>query len=288
MKIRNPYKGKTRGEIVVHTIASLIMGAFAFSYVFGFFWAVFAGANTHQGIVLHPFELPEKWQWSNYIEVFDALEVRGVNFIGMTINTLLMVLIMPLTGIGGIVCTAYAISRYRFPGRNFLLSLNLVTMTLPIFGGTAATLALYKALGMYDTPLLLLSCVGCFGGDFLFIMACFKGVSRSYGEAAKIDGAGPLRIMVQIDVPMAMGTISALWILALVARWNDSGTALLYWPNMPTLATGIYLFNLEMTYRVRMDIMMAATVVSGIPPLLLFAIFHKKMLSNISFGGLKG
>ena len=87
---------------------------------------------------------------------------------------------------------------------------------------------------------------------------------------------------------MAAGTTAALWILALIGVWNDSGTALLFWPNMPTLATGIYLFNLEMIYRVRMDILMAATVISAIPPLIVFAIAHKKILANVTFGGIKG
>ena len=71
MRIRNPYKGKTKGEIITYTVASVIMGLFAFSYVLAFGWAVLAGANTHQGIVLHPFEWPEKWQWVNYIDVME-------------------------------------------------------------------------------------------------------------------------------------------------------------------------------------------------------------------------
>ena len=67
-----------------------VMGLFAFSYVLAFGWAVLACANTHQGIVLHPFEWPEKWQWVNYIDVMELLEVRGVDFWGMIINTLII------------------------------------------------------------------------------------------------------------------------------------------------------------------------------------------------------
>ena len=57
---------------------------------------------------------------------------------------------------------------------------------------------------------------------------------------------------------------------------------------MPTLATGIYLFNTEMIYRARMDILMAATVISAIPPLIVFSIAHKKLLTSVTFGGIKG
>ena len=288
MRIRNPYKGKTRGEIITYTVASVIMGLFAFSYVLAFGWAVLAGANTHQGIVLHPFEWPEKWQWVNYIDVMELLEVRGVDFWGMIINTLILVIIMPVLGIAGTMVLSYACAKYTFPGKNFLLALNIVIMTLPIYGTTGAAYRMYSDLGFIDSPTLIITGIGNFGGNFLYFLSCFKGISNTYGEAARIDGAGHMKIMLKINFPMAAGTTSALWILALIARWNDSGTSLLYWPNMPTLATGIYLFNLEMMYRVRMDILMAATVISAIPPMIVFAIAHKKILSIVTFGGIKG
>lgn len=288
MRIKNPYKGKTKSEIIVYTIASVIMGLFAFSYVLSFGWAILAGANSHQGIVLHPFEWPEQWHWENYIDVMELLEVRGVDFWGMIVNTLVLVIIMPVLTIGGTMLMAYACAKYSFPGRGLLLALNVVVMTLPIYGTTGATYRLFSDLGFIDSVGLVITGIGCFGANFLYFLSCFKGISNTYGEAAKIDGAGHMKIMLKVNFPMAAGTTSALWILALIGRWNDSGTSLLYWPNMPTLATGIYLFNLEMTYRVRMDILMAATVISAIPPLIVFAIAHKKILSNVTFGGIKG
>ena len=245
MKIKNPYKGKTKSEITVYTIASVIMGLFAFSYVLAFGWAVLAGANTHQGIVLKPFEWPEKWQWINYIDVMELLEVRGVDFWGMIVNTMILVIVMPVLGIAGTMVISYVCAKYTFPGKNFMLALNIVIMTLPIYGTTGATYRLYSDLGMIDSWTLVFAGIGNFGGNFLYFLSCFKGISNTYGEAARIDGAGHMKIMLKINFPMAAGTTSALWILALIARWNDSGTSLLFWPNMPTLATGIYLFNLE-------------------------------------------
>lgn len=288
MKLRNPYKGKTKGEIITYTIASIIMGLFAFSYVLSFGWAVLAGANSHTGIVLHPFDWPEQWHWENYIEVMDLLEVRGVDFWGMIVNTMILVIIMPVLGIAGTMVLSYACAKYTFPGKGFLLALNVVIMTLPIYGTTGAAYRMYSDLGFIDSPTLVLAGIGNFGANFLYFLSCFKGISNTYGEAAKIDGAGHMKIMLKVNFPMAAGTTSALWILALIGRWNDHGTSLLYWPNMPTLATGIYLFNLEMTYRVRMDILMTATVISAIPPMIVFAIAHKKILSNVTFGGIKG
>ena len=70
--------------------------------------------------------------------------------------------------------------------------------------------------------------------------------------------------------------------------WNDYNTALVFMPKLPTLATGVYLFNSEMTFRARMDILMAATIISALPPLILYLIGHKAILENVSIGGIKG
>lgn len=281
-------RNKTVSEKIVYTIASVIIGLFALSYVLAFLWAIMAGTKTHDEVIMEPFAWPETWNWDHYIEVFSTLEVRGVNFFGMVGNSLIRVVFAPILGVGGSMLLAYAVAKYKFPGRNLLIVINTVVMTLPIIGTTASTYRLYSAFGFIDSPTLLLAGIGHFGSNFLFFLSAFKGVSNTYSEAARIDGAGHFRIMTRIVFPMIAGTTSALWILQVIAVWNDYGTALLFWPNMPTLATGIYLFNQEMVYRARMDILMAATVISAIPPLILFAIAHKKLLTNVTFGGIKG
>lgn len=287
---RYEWKRRTVGEKTVHIIACIILGIFAASYVIAFLWGVLSGAKSHRGVVVYPFEFPgpDPWQWTNYIEVFSKLEVRGVGFIGMVSNTLLMVAASPLLSLGGTAMFAYVMTKYKFPFRNALFVVNTIVITLPIIGTTAANYRLCSSLGMIDSPLFLISSISAFGSNFLYMSACFKGVSTAYMEAARIDGAGHWRTFLNVMMPQAMGMFSALWILQIIGVWNDSGTSLLYWPNMPTLATGIYLFSVETTYDVRTDILIAGTIVSAIPPFIVFCFFHKKLLTNVTFGGLKG
>ena len=288
MKINNTLKNKTTSEKIVYSVVSFLMGLWAASYVFAFFWAFLAGAKNHNDIIMDPFGWPKTWQFANYLEVFETLEVRGVGFFGMLTNTMLRVAVTPVLTIGGQMLLAYALAKYRFPGRALLFGINTVVMTLPIIGGTASNYRLLSSMGLIDNPLLVIAGCGNFGGNLLFFLSCFKGLSNTYMEAARIDGAGHLRIMTRVMFPMAAGTTSALWILQVIALWNDPTGTLLTWPNMPTLATGIYLFNTEMIYRARMDILMAATVISAIPPLIVFSIAHKKLLTSVTFGGIKG
>ena len=95
-------------------------------------------------------------------------------------------------------------------------------------------------------------------------------------------------MLFRIMIPLAAGPILALFVMQAVAIWNDYMTALLFLRSMPTLATGIYLFNVQMVYRARMDILLAATILSSIPVLVLYICFNKTILTNVSFGGLKG
>lgn len=278
------FKRKSPVFIVMSVIFTLI----ALTYVLAFLWGIMAGFKSHTEVIMEPFKLPTVWHWKNYIDVFTMLEIQKTNMLGMIGNSLLLALVGPILTLLGSSLLAYAVSKYKFPGRNVLLAINVVVITLPIIGSAASTYRVFSALGMINSPLLLINYIGCFGANFLYMLSCFNGVSNTYMEAASIDGAGHYTILFKIMLPMAWGTMSALWILQIVGVWNDTGTALLYWPKKPTLATGIYLFNQDMAYKARMDIMIAATVISAIPPLILFAFFHKKILANVTFGGIKG
>lgn len=279
---------KTLGETIVFIVAAVILWAFALSYVLAYFWGMFAGLKTHTDLIMSPWELPKKWQWQNYIDVFKLLEVKQTNMIGMIGNTLWWVFGATFLSIFSVTLVAYAVTRYRFPGRNLLITINLLTMVIPIIGALPSQYAVFTRLGMYNSPFLLYSSIGAFGANNLYMCAFIRGISNTYAEAAEIDGAGHYTILFKIELPLCKGMLTALIVMHAVGCWNDAMTALLFLPNYPTLATGIYLFNLEMTYRARMDILMAACVISAIPPLVVYLFGYKTILDNVSLGGIKG
>ena len=84
----------------------------------------------------------------------------------------------------------------------------------------------------------------------LYISACFRGISDTYAEAARMDGAGHYTIMFKIMLPLAKGIIIAMAVMQAISIWNDSQTALLFLPDMPTLATGTYSDIFEQKFKV--------------------------------------
>lgn len=285
---KNRIKHRSGGEIAVFSVASVVLFAFALTYILAFLWGCIAGFKTHDDLILNPFSFPETWNPVNYLDVFALLEVNGTNMFGMILNSVWLVAGGATLSVFGATFMAYAVTKYDFVGKKFLVVVNIIIMTLPIIGALPSRYRLFSFFGFINSPTILLAYFGGFGAYNLYMCAFFRGVSPTYAEAAKIDGANDFIILSGIMLPLARGILTALLIMDAVSVWNDYSTALVYMPKLPTLATGIYLFNTEMTYRARMDILMAATIISAMPPLILYGIGHKAILSNVSLGGIKG
>ncbi len=291
-KFKTPAKNRihTRSgsERVVFGIAFIILAAIGLSYILSFFWGFLSALKTHDEIILTPWQLPEKLNFINFIDAFNLFEVNKTNMIGMIGNSLWLVAGGSVFSVFASTMMAYAVTMYEFPGRKLLITINIVIMTLPIIGSLPAQYRLFSKLGFINSPRILLAYMGGFGSYNLFMCAFFRGVSQTYTEAAMIDGANDYVILFKIILPLSKGMLSALLIMQAVSVWNDYNTALVFMPKLPTLATGVYLFNSEMTFRARMDILMAATIISALPPLILYLIGHKAILENVSIGGIKG
>ena len=290
MKMRRPksFRRKSKAEMALYIFVSLIFLVVAASYVYTFIWAVIAGTKTHTEIIMNPFALPEKWQWGHFLEVFTLLEVNGNNFWDMLFNSVFFS--VGAVGLNQLVTMtfAYCCTKYKFPGSEWPYFIILVMITLPLYGTSGATYRIYKSLGMVDSYTQIFSALGGFSINFLYYRAYFKNISKTYMEAAMMDGADDFLIYRKVMMPMAKPMFGALFLTGWLANWNNYESALVYLPNLPTLPVGIYQFNTEMIYRARLDILFAACVIISIPAIVLFVAFNKVITTNVSIGGIKG
>lgn len=286
-KLKRFYSKKSISEIIVYSIVFVIFACVALSYLYVFFWGIISGLKTHSEIVLYPFALPEKAQFGNYAEVFSRLNVNGVGFFGMVFNSLYFSVLGSF--ISGMLTSmiAYVCCKYKFVGSKLLYFIVVVMITLPIYGNGGAMYKLLYDLGMVNSYSHILLATSGLSINFLYYFACYSSLSWSFAEAAFIDGANDWTVYFRIMFPQVLNLFGALFLIAWVADWNNYSSALIYLTKMPTLAGGIYLFELNMTYEVRMDILYAAYMISAIPPLLLFIFFNNTLTSNISLGGIK-
>lgn len=282
------FERKAPAEIAIHILVSALFMLLALSYIYILVWAVLAGFKTNRDIVMEPFKLPNTWNWKNYIDVFQTLEVNDNNFLDMLFNSIYFT-------VGGTFITqvstmtfAYVCSKYKFPGSNLIYPVILVMMTLPIYGNGGAMYKIYHGLGFIDSYVRLITAVGAMNVFFLYYTAYFKNLSWTYAEAAMMDGANDFQIYFRVMVPQSKPIFGALFLTNWVTNWNAYEGQLIYSPNLPTLPVGIYQFSTEMIYQARLEILFAACVWASVPAIVLYIAFNKVITTNVSVGGLKG
>ena len=147
---------------------------------------------------------------------------------------------------------------------------------------------MYVDLNLIDTWFVLLQYAVPFGMMFLITYSTFRTVSKTYAEAAKIDGASEFRIFTQIMVPMAKGVIGMTIVVGAINAWNEFYVPYMYLPSVKTLALGIQeLSEAAQTYS-NFTELYAAMIVMVVPIVILFICMRDKIIDNAVAGGLKG
>lgn len=162
-------------------------------------------------------------------------------------------------------------------------------MMLPVIGSMAAEYKYFHLWGITNSPLYLVTALGSIGtSTFLILYSAFKAIPWTYAEAVFIDGGGNWTVFLRVMIPQAMPLLSAMFIMVCIGRWNDYMAPYLYLTDYPTLATGLFrLEHASLTVNNK-PVYFAAVLISVIPIFVLFILCSKKIMSNVSIGGLKG
>ncbi len=277
---------KTTSEYILYSIVFLVFLFFAFTYVYMVFWCFYSGLRTADQVAVNPFGF-SAINFANYLDVFTIMETNGVGFIEMTLNSVYFSLIGCGIQIMLTTMLAYVCCKYSFPGSKLIYNVVLVVIMLPIYGSGTAMYRLLYRMGIMNSRLMIITSIGGFNIQFLYMHSFFSGVSWSYGEAAEIDGANDWQIFFRVMFPQSIAMVGSLYVLMWITEWNQYASALIYLPKLPTLSVGIYQFRTQMVYDSKMNILYAGCFVSMIPPLLIFILCNGVLMNNISLGGIK-
>lgn len=237
-----------------------------------------------------PFSFPKKLVFDNYVFAFSKLEHRGTSFWGLVVNSLWYTAIATACPLFANACVAYAVSKYNFKLKNVYYGVIIFAMTIPIMGTAGAFMQLIADLKLFNKgPLLNIVTSFVPGGmSFLVLYAFFKNISWEYAEAVLVDGGGHFVIFFKIMLPMAIPAVGALALVNGISAWNSYLDVLLYNPDWPTLASGLYGVSQTLPRLGNTPAYYAALVISIIPILTVFIAFSDKVMSNFTVGGLKG
>lgn len=245
-------------------------------------WMITIGLKSGSAVFeIPPRLLPREWTWRNFIDGPNA-----IHFPRLLLNSTVITALSVLGGVMTAMMTGYALARLRFPGRKVWFYLFVGSMLLPGVVGLIPLFQLYKSIGWYDTWLPLI--VPAFlGGNPLFIFLArqyFLAIPYSIDEAAKIDGAGHLRIFTQVMLPLTRPAWITMAILAFQASWNDYLNPLVYlyssgkWPLSVGMAAFISPFagkTPDWSYY------MATNLLYMLPPLILFFVAQRYFIQGL-------
>ena len=237
------------------------------------------------GITFPPEFIPKRFEWQNYVKVFQTIP-----FFGYLRNS---VVVTGLSMVGELVsCTlvAYAFARLRFPGSNVLFIVLLGTMMIPYPVTMVPTFILFNSLKWVNTylPLVIPPFFAPAYNVFL-LRQFFVTINRELDESAEVDGASKFRIYWQIILPLAKPALATVAIFSFMYYWNDFMGPLIYLSDSKkfTLSLGIN-FLRSMRGGGDLSMQMAASIMFVSPCILLFFIAQRYIVEGIVTTGLKG
>ncbi len=235
--------------------------------------------------IMPPIWIPNPIVPNNYVKAMTM-----VPFGRYFVNTSIIV----VGGLSGTLITAtlcaYAFARLRWKGRGFIFACTMSSMMLPYAVTLIPTFLGWQAVGALDTymPLILPAWFG--GGAYnIFLLRQFiRTIPLDLDEAALIDGAGYLSILVKIIVPLSRPALIVVGLLSFMHYWNDFLGPLVYLSDerMFTLSLGLTMF--KGMYNAQWHLMMAAATVVVMPVLIVFFIGQRYFIEGIALTGLKG
>lgn len=289
IKIKKSRGNKTSGQRAVFTIAFIILFVHCLTLLFCLGWGFLASLKTQKEFSLNsPLALPERFLISNYATAFKALEIRGFNLFGLIGNSVWYACGTPLIQITISMILAYIVVKYPCGLTKWYHAYVLVMMMINVSAGAAAMYRFLANLGLVNSPAFLVAKFGKSTFAYLIFCATWRGVANDYIEAARIDGASHWTAMFKIMIPQVMGTWGALFIMDFITYWNDYTTSMVYFPDWPTLATGLFEYESNMIRNVNMPVYFAGLMISMLPVLILFVIFQDTIMEKVSMGGIKG
>lgn len=273
------------GFLILYTIT--LVGPF----VWGFFTSFKNTLELRDNLL----GIPKHWEIENYKTVFQTFAVKYTNkeegyvktfyFGSMMGNSVAYAFVSALVQTTTIYVMAYATSMYKFKALKAIDVIVLVTMTLPIFGSLPSSIQIMKGLGLTDNffGMTVVAKMSFLGTYYFVVGAAIKGIPRAYAEAASIDGANEAQIFVKVIFPLTFSMYFTIFIVKFIDFWNDWQTPYIYLRNFPTASYGLWHFkNLSTPESARLPMKLASSFVVVLPVLVVFAIFHKKLMGGIS------
>lgn len=253
--------------------------------VLPFVWMLSASIKSDREVFqMNPFVLiPENPHWDNYMKVWTKIP-----FAVFIKNTMILTVVVTILQLFTSSFAAYAFAKLEFSGKKQLFLAYISTIAMPWQVYMVPQFLMMRKMGLNDT-LLAMVVLQAFSAFGVFLMRQFyMGIPDSLCEAARIDGMNEFKIYANIMLPLSKPALATLTIFTFVATWNDYLGPTIYLKSEMKKTIQIGLQRFIGQYSSEYGLIMAGSVISLIPVLIVFLLLQKYFVEGIATSGVKG
>ncbi|UFU04685.1 carbohydrate ABC transporter permease [Ruania suaedae] len=285
-RLRKDAKRRSRLGSVVYHLGMLAVSAIV---LYPAAWMFMSSLKPSSEIIGNVTLIPENGSLDNFATALSG--IAGISFWTFFVNSLVIAVFSVVGVVASSAVAAYAFARIQYRGKKVWFALMVATMLLPFHVTIIPQYILFQNLGLINNfGALLIPKFLATEAFFVFLMIQFlRGIPRELDEAARIDGAGHVRVFGSIILPLLRPAMITAAIFTFIASWNDFLGPLLYLkrPDLYTLPVALRLF-VDQTTTSDYGAQVAMAVLALIPVMIFFFVFQRYLIDGVATQGLKG
>ena len=274
-------------RLLISAFNYTVLSVVALLFLIPFFWLIVTSLKPLNQVFTDPVRwLPDPVVWENYTT---ALTSPAFPFVSLLTNTLFYAGVSTIGVTLSSAIVAYGFARLRFWGKDTLFVITLATMMLPGIVTLIPTYVLFRQFGWVGgyAPLIV---PHFFGGAFnIFLLRQFLlTIPWDFTDAALVDGAGEFTILWRIMLPLVKPALLVVAVLHFMFAWNDFLGPLIYLDESKEYPLVLGLYAFQTRFGIQWHLLMAATLSTTFPLILLFFAAQRYFIEGITLGGVKG
>lgn len=270
------------GRLLTNVSVYALLIIVAVIVLFPIIWMVLTSFKPEQEVQQYPPTiLPRTWTFGAYDQVLTLYP-----FVRFLVNSMLISIAVTLGTLISCAMAAFALVYLRFRGREVIFLVVLGTLLVPFAATMVPIFFEMSRVGWMNTwyPLIVPAFLGNAYGIFL-LRQLFRGIPRELGEAATLDGCGPVRVFRHIYVPLSTAAFTALSVVTFINSWNNMIAPLIFVNDQNKMPVAVGLAYLNGQGSAIWSWLMAASTMSVLPLLLLYTLGQRYVVSGMTLAG---
>jgi raffinose/stachyose/melibiose transport system permease protein len=261
--------------------SAVLIGLVAVAWLYPVAWTLINAVRPSADVYRAPWDIAWPPAVGNIAEAWNRgqLGVALLNSLYVTVTTVGVVLVLAVGG-------AYALARLRPPGRAILFIIVLGPLIVPTDVLIVPVFSMFKALGLINSlpGLALFNITGTVSFATIILTGFFRTIPQDVVDAARVDGAGRLDVLLRIVVPLARPAIVAVAMLVAVLTWNEFGGSLVLIQKPDSFTVQLALSRFSTVYATDQGLTFAGMAIAILPPLLLFVVLQRSFITGLTAG----